>query len=287
MKIYMNGKLVDKRDATVSVFDHGLLYGDGVFEGIRAYNGRVFRLKEHVERLYDSAQAIALKIPMTRNQMIKAVVQTCKANRLRNGYIRLVVTRGVGTLGLNPFVCRKSSIIIIADSIQLYPEELYEKGMKVVSANTVRNHPLAIPPQAKTLNYLNNILAKIEALDSGVPEVIMYNHEGFVAEASGDNVLIVKDGIVYAPPAEAGALPGITRGIVIKLARGQNIQVVEKNLTRFDLYVADEFFLTGTAAEIIGIVEIDKRVIGEGRPGPVTNRLRKKFFEYAHGKESA
>ena len=191
----------------------------------------------------------------------------------------------MGTLGLNPFICQKSCIIIIADSIQLYPEELYEKGMKLISATTVRNHPLAIPPQAKTLNYLNNIMAKVEALDSGVPEAIMYNHLGYVAEASGDNVLIVKGGVIYAPPAEAGALPGITRGIVIKLAGEENIQVVEKNLTRFDLYVADEFFLTGTAAEIIGIVEIDKRVVGEGRPGPVTNLLRKRFFEYAHGKE--
>jgi len=286
-KIWLDGKIVEREDAKITVFDHGLLYGDGVFEGIRVYSGRVFELEAHIDRLYESAKSIRLEISIGKAELSSAVNETVAAGEIADGYVRLLVTRGVGTLGLNPFVCRKSSIIIIADSIQLYPEELYEKGMKVVSANTVRNHPLAIPPQAKTLNYLNNILAKIEALDSGVPEVIMYNHEGFVAEASGDNVLIVKDGIVYAPPAEAGALPGITRGIVIKLARGENIQVVEKNLTRFDLYVADEFFLTGTAAEIIGIVEIDKRVIGEGRPGPVTNLLRKKFFEYAHGKESA
>lgn len=286
-KIWLDGKIVEREDAKITVFDHGLLYGDGVFEGIRVYSGRVFELEAHIDRLYESAKSIRLEISIGKAELSSAVNETVAAGEIADGYVRLLVTRGVGTLGLNPFVCRKSSIIIIADSIQLYPEELYEKGMKVVSANTVRNHPLAIPPQAKTLNYLNNILAKIEALDSGVPEVIMYNHEGFVAEASGDNVLIVKDGIVYAPPAEAGALPGITRGIVIKLARGQNIHVVEKNLTRFDLYVADEFFLTGTAAEIIGIVEIDKRVIGEGRPGPVTNLLRKKFFEYAHGKESA
>ena len=286
-KIWLDGKIVDREDAKITVFDHGLLYGDGVFEGIRVYSGRVFELEAHIDRLYESAKAIRLEISIGKAELSSAVTETVAAGEIADGYVRLLVTRGVGTLGLNPFVCRKSSIIIIADSIQLYPKELYEKGMKVVSANTVRNHPLAIPPQAKTLNYLNNILAKIEALDSGVPEVIMYNHEGFVAEASGDNVLIVKDGIIYAPPAEAGALPGITRGIVIRLAKGENIQVVEKNLTRFDLYVADEFFLTGTAAEIIGIVEIDKRVIGEGRPGPVTNLLRKKFFEYAHGKESA
>ncbi|UCE49192.1 MAG: branched-chain-amino-acid transaminase [Phycisphaerales bacterium] len=284
-KVWLDGKLVDREEAKITVFDHGLLYGDGVFEGIRVYSGRVFELKAHIDRLYESAKAIRLEISMSKTELASAVTETVAASGIADCYVRLVVTRGVGTLGLNPLVCQKSSIIIIADSIQLYPEELYEKGMKVTSASTVRNHPLAIPPQAKTLNYLNNILAKIEALDSGVPEVIMYNHEGYVAEASGDNVLIVKDGIIYAPPAEAGALVGITRGIVIKLAGRENIQVVEKNLTRFDLYVADEFFLTGTAAEIIGIVEIDKRIIGQGKPGPVTNLLRKKFFEYAHGKE--
>ncbi len=285
-KIWLDGQLVDRENAKITVFDHGLLYGDGVFEGIRIYSGRVFELDAHIERLYESAKAIRLKISMSKADLTAAVIETVAANGISDGYIRLLVTRGAGTLGLNPFVCEKSSIVIIAGTIQLYPEELYEKGMKVTSATTVRNHPLAIPPQAKTLNYLNNILAKIEALDSGVPEVIMYNHEGYVAEASGDNVLIVKKGVIYAPPAEAGALPGITRAIVIKLAERENIRVVEKNLTKFDLYVADEFFLTGTAAEIIGIVEIDKRVIGDGRPGPITNLLRKKFFEYAHGKEN-
>ena len=284
-KIWLDGKLVDQEDAKITVFDHGLLYGDGVFEGIRVYSGRVFELDAHIERLYESAKAIRLEISMSRTDLAAAVTETVAANDIADGYIRLLVTRGVGTLGLNPFICRKSCIIIIADSIQLYPEELYEKGMKLISATTVRNHPLAIPPQAKTLNYLNNIMAKVEALDSGVPEAIMYNHLGYVAEASGDNVLIVKGGVIYAPPAEAGALPGITRGIVIKLAGEENIQVVEKNLTRFDLYVADEFFLTGTAAEIIGIVEIDRRVIGNGKPGPITTLLRKRFFEYAHGKE--
>ncbi len=283
--VWLDGKLVDHEDAKITVFDHGLLYGDGVFEGIRVYSSRVFELDAHIKRLHESAKAIRLVISINQSELADAVRETVEANNIKDGYIRLVVTRGVGTLGLNPFVCEKSCVIIIADSIQLYPEELYEKGMKLISATTVRNHPLAIPPQAKTLNYLNNILAKIEAHDSGVPEAVMYNHEGYVAEASADNVLVVKDGIIYAPPPEAGALSGITRGIVIKLAGQESIQVVEKNLTRFDLYVADEFFLTGTGAEIIGIVEIDKRTIGDGRPGPITNLLRKKFFAYAHGEE--
>jgi len=285
LKIWLNGKLVDREDAKITVFDHGLLYGDGVFEGIRVYKGRIFELDAHIKRLYESAKAIRLVISINQSELAGAVKETVEANSVFDGYIRLVVTRGVGTLGLNPFVCKNSCIFIIADSIQLYPEELYEKGMRIISATTVRNHPLAIPPQAKSLNYLNNILAKIEALDNDVPEAIMYNHEGYVAEASGDNVLIVKDGVIYTPPAEAGALPGITQRVVIKLAKEENIQVIEKNLTRFDLYVCDEFFLTGTAAEVIGIVEVDRRMIGDGKPGPITSLLRKKFFEYAHGKE--
>ena len=280
LKIWLDGKLVDQQDAKISVFDHGVLYGDGVFEGIRVYNGRVFELDAHIRRLYESAKGIRLTIRINRDELADAVKQTVKANGITDGYVRLVVTRGVGTLGLNPFVCKNSCIYIIADTIQLYPEELYEKGMKIISSTTVRNHPLAIPPQAKTLNYLNNILAKTEALDNDVPEAIMYNHEGYVAEATGDNVLIVKNGVIYTPPAEAGALPGITQSIVIKLAKEENIQVVEKNLTKFDLYVCDEFFLTGTAAEVIGIVEVDGRTIGDGKPGPITLLLRKKFFEY-------
>jgi len=284
LKIWLDGKLVEEEDAKISVFDHGLLYGDGVFEGIRVYNGRVFELEAHIRRLYDSAKAIRLEVPISQTKLISAVEKTVEANGVIDGYIRLLVTRGVGNLGLNPFVCENSSLIIIADNIQLYPEELYEKGMKVISATTVRNHPLAIPPQVKSMNYLNNILAKIEALDYEVPEAIMYNHEGYVAEATGDNVFIVRDGVIYAPPVEAGSLEGITRGIVIRLAREENLEVVEKNLTRFDLYVCDEFFLTGTAAEVIGIVEIDGRVIGDGKPGPITKLLRQKFFKYAHGK---
>jgi len=284
LKIWLDGKLVDEKDAKISVFDHGLLYGDGVFEGIRVYNSRVFEFETHIRRLYDSAKAIRLEVPMSRSKLISAVEKTVEANGVIDGYIRLLVTRGVGTLGLNPLICENSRLIIIADNIQLYPEELYEKGMKVISATTVRNHPLAIPPQVKSMNYLNNILAKIEALDYEVPEAIMYNHEGYVAEATGDNVFIVRDGVIYTPPAEAGSLEGVTQGVVIRLAKEENFEVFEKNLTRFDLYVCDEFFLTGTAAEVIGIVEIDGRVIGDGKPGPITKLLRKKFFKYAHGK---
>ena len=285
LKIWLDGKLVDEAEAKISVFDHGLLYGDGVFEGIRVYSRKLFELEAHIERLYRSAKVIRLSIPMTGSQLINAVEKTVEANGVIDGYVRLVVTRGVGNLGLNPFTCESSSIFIIADNIQLYPEELYEKGMKVISATTVRNHPLAIPPQVKSLNYLNNILAKIEALDSNVPEAIMYNHEGYVAEATGDNVFIVRNGVIYVPPIEAGALEGITRSVVIRLAKKEKLEVVEKNLTRFNLYICDELFLTGTAAEVIGVVEIDGRVIGDGKPGPVTKLLRKKFFEYAHGKE--
>jgi len=285
LKIWLDDKLVDEADAKISVFDHGLLYGDGVFEGIRVYNRRIFELEAHIKRLYESAKAIRLEVPMSRSKLISAVEKTTEANGVIDGYIRLVVTRGVGTLGLNPFVCEDSRLFIIADNIQLYPEELYEKGMKVISATTVRNHPLALPPQVKSLNYLNNILAKIEALDNNVPEAIMYNHEGYVAEATGDNVFIVKTDVIYTPPIEVGALEGITRAVVIRLAKQENLQVVEKNLTKVDLYICDEFFLTGTAAEVIGVVEIDGRVVGDGKPGPITKLLRKKFFSYAHGRE--
>ncbi len=281
LKIWLDTALVDEADAKVSVFDHGLLYGDGVFEGIRVYGGKVFEFDAHLKRLFESALAIRLPIPMTREEMISAVETTVKANGVVDGYIRLVVTRGAGTLGLNPFDCRNACVFIIAATIQLYPDELYETGMKVISATTVRNHPLALPPQVKSLNYLNNILAKIEALDSRVPEAIMYNHEGYVAEATGDNVFVVKDNIIYAPPVEAGSLGGITRAVVIRLAGQEGLEIIEKNLTRHDLYVCDEFFLTGTAAEVIGVVEIDGRKIGDGKPGPITRLLREKFYAYA------
>ena len=279
-KVWLYDKLVDKEDARISVFDHGLLYGDGVFEGIRVYDGKIFEFDAHLNRLYESADVIRLKMPMDKNTLADAVTQTVKANNIVSGYIRLVVTRGDGDLGLNPFICPKAGLIIIAGSIQLYPEKLYETGLSVVSAATTRNHPLSLPPQVKSLNYLNNILAKIEAIDAGASEAIMYNHLGYVAEASGDNVFIVKNGNIYTPPTNAGSLNGITLKVIVELAKKENIEVVEKNLTRFDLYVADEFFLTGTAAEIIGIIKIDNRIIGDGKPGPVTKLLRKKFFEY-------
>ncbi len=284
MKIWLNDRLVDEKEAKISVFDHGLLYGDGVFEGIRIYSGKIFELDAHIRRLYESAKVIRLEIPLSRQKLVEVTQECVKANNVVDGYIRLVVTRGVGTLGLNPFVCKDSQVFIIAGSIQLYPEELYEKGLKVISAATIRNHPLSVPPQVKSLNYLNNILAKIEALDRNVPEAIMYNHEGYVAEATGDNVFIVRDGIIYTPPVQAGSLTGITRGVVIRLAKKEGLTVVEKNLTRFDLYVCDELFLTGTAAEVIGVVDVDGRVIGDGKPGPITRLLREKFYKYAHNK---
>ncbi len=281
-KIWLDGKLVDRQDAKISVFDHGLLYGDGVFEGIRVYGGKVFEFAAHIRRLYESARAIRLDIPMKSEDMCRAVEETVAANNIKSGYIRLVVTRGVGDLGLNPFLCKKASVFIIADHIKLYPEEYYEKGMKVMSAVTVRNHPLALPPQIKSLNYLNNILAKIEAMDAGMGEAIMYNHEGYVAEATGDNVFLVRKGVVFTPPVQAGSLEGVTRSVVMRLAEAEGIKVVEQNLTRLDLYIADEVFLTGTAAEVIGVVNIDGRIIGDGKPGPITGMLRKKFDEYAH-----
>lgn len=281
LKIWMGDKLVGQDQAKISVFDHGLLYGDGVFEGIRVYNGKIFKLDEHLDRLYQSAKVIRIDIPMDKQTLADAAEKTAQANNIDEGYIRLIVTRGVGDLGLDPFVCKKGEIIIIADSIQVFSEELYEKGLKVISSSVVRNHPLAIPPQVKSLNYLNNILAKIEAIDAGADEAIMYNHQGFVAEASVDNIFIVDKGIIYTPPIEAGSLAGITRGIVMQLGREANIEVVEKNLTKFDLYTCDEFFLTGTAVEVIGIVDIDGRGIGDGKPGPVTKLLKDKFFDYA------
>ncbi len=284
MKIWLNDRLVDESEAKISVFDHGLLYGDGVFEGIRVYSGRIFEFDAHLDRLYRSARAIRLELPMSREKIIEATEKTVGTNGFSEGYIRLVVTRGIGTLGLNPFVCKNPQLFIIADKIQLYPEELYEKGLRVISASTLRNHPQALPPQMKSLNYLNNILAKIEAVDANAPEAIMYNQQGYVAEATGDNVFTVLGGIIYTPPVQAGSLEGITRDVVIKLAKIEKLKVVERNLTRFDLYAADEMFLTGTAAEVIGVVDVDGRIIGAGKPGHITNLLRKKFYEYAHGR---
>ena len=281
MKIFLGNKLVDEKDAVVSVFDHGLLYGDGVFEGIRAYNGRVFLLNEHIDRLYDSAKAIALNVPMTKEQMSQAVVDTCKANEIADGYIRLVVTRGTGTLGLNPYLCEKAEIIIIAAKIQLYPQDLYDNGLKIVTVGTVRNHTEALNPRIKSLNYLNNVMAKIEAINAGCMECLMLNSQGQVAEASGDNVFAIKNGIVTTPPSWCGALEGLTRNKVMELARLAGYEVRESVMARYDLYVADEVFLTGTAAEIISVVDIDKRQIGDGKPGRITSELSTLYTESA------
>ena len=281
MKIYLNGKFVREKDACVSVFDHGLLYGDGVFEGIRTYNVRVFMLQEHVDRLYRSAQAIALKIPMSKAEMARAVVETCRLNKAMDGYVRLVVTRGKGTLGLNPYSCRKPGIIIIAGKIQLYPAELYRHGLKVITAGTIRNHTESINPAIKSLNYLNNIMAKIEAINSGVEEVVMLNPQGYVAEASGDNIFIFKGNRLLTPPTSAGALEGVTRNVVMQLAAQEGYEVRESTMTRYDLYNADEMFLTGTAAEMISVVEMDRRIIGSGRPGAKTVRLTALFRSFA------
>ena len=275
-RVWINGKLFDKSDAKVSVYDHGLLYGDGVFEGIRVYHGKVFRLKEHIDRLYDSARAIWLEIPMTREDMTRAVEETVKANEKKDGYIRLVVTRGPGTLGLDPRKC-EPQVFIIVDDISLYPRELYENGLEIITAATIRNHPAALNPRIKSLNYLNNILAKIEAIRGGCLEALMLNPEGKVAECTGDNVFVVKHGTIRTPPLDAGILEGVTRNAVIELARKAGYTVREEALTRHDVFTADELFLTGTAAEIIPVVKCDGRPIGGGKPGPVTKKLRELF----------
>jgi branched-chain amino acid aminotransferase len=277
MKVYIDGTFCDERDAKISVFDHGLLYGDGIFEGIRAYNGRVFRLKEHIDRLFCSAKALLLTIPMSHAEIVKAVVESCRENKIRDGYIRLLVTRGVGTLGLNPNRCQNPSVIVIADKIQLYPAELYERGMEIITVPTVRNLHSALNPAIKSLNYLNNILAKIEANNGGCEEAIMLNAEGFVAECTGDNVFIAKEGRLMTPPLSAGALYGITRQVVMELAARGGVAVTEPNLTRYDLFNADECFLTGTGAEIVPVVKIDGRVIGTGQPGPLTRKLESEY----------
>ncbi len=278
MKVYLNGRLVDKKDARVSVFDHGFLYGDGVFEGIRAYNCLVFKLKEHIERLFESAHHIMLNIPLSREKMEAAIIRTLKANKLRDAYIRVVVSRGEGDLGLDPRKCAGSeTVVIITDKITLYPKELYSRGMSIITVPTVRNIPEALNPQIKSLNYLNNILGKIEAINSGYQEALMLNHLGFVAECTGDNIFIVKDKKLITPPSYMGILKGITRDTVMGIARKLKVPVSEEVLTRHQLYVSDECFLTGTAAEIVPVVEIDKRKIGEGKPGPITRKIMDEF----------
>ena len=278
-KVYINGKLYPKDEAKISVFDHGLLYGDGVFEGIRCYNGNIFKLSEHIDRLYDSAKAISMEIQLTRDELKDAVINTLKANNLKDSYIRLIVTRGVGRLGLNPFICAESQVIIITDFIQLYSKELYEKGLDAIIVPTIRNHSDALNPNVKSLNYLNNILAKIECINAGATEGIMLNKDGYVAEGTGDNIFIVKDNGIVTPPTTAGILIGITRNVVIELANGAGMTVKEEQLTRDDLYNADECFLTGTAAEIIPVVNLDGRKIASGKPGKVTLSLLKKYQE--------
>jgi branched-chain amino acid aminotransferase len=276
-QIYISGKFFPQEDAKISVFDHGLLYGDGVFEGLRSYRGKVFRLDEHIRRLYESAKAIWLEIPMSPDEMCDAVNESVSINKIEDGYIRLVVTRGVGTLGLDPNRCSNPQVIIIADTISLYPKELYEKGLEIITVSVQRNHPAALSPRIKSLNYLNNILAKIEGIQAGCIEALMLNHKGEVAECTGDNVFLVRQGVLQTPPLEAGILEGVTRDAVIEVAKEAGIEVREMPLTKHDVYVADECFLTGTAAEIIPVVRVDSRVIGSGKPGPMTRDLEKRF----------
>ena len=276
-KVSINGELFDKEDAKVSVYDHGLLYGDGVFEGMRTYSGKVFKLGEHLDRLYESARAIALTIPITKGAMADEVYRTLKVNGLTDGYIRLVVTRGAGSLGLDPNRCSNPCVIIITDHIALYPPQRYQEGMEIVTASTMRNHAAALSPRIKSLNYLNNIMAKLEGLQAGCVEALMLNHKGEVAECTGDNIFVVRGGRLLTPPPDAGILEGITRGAVMDLAHAAGIDCRETTLVRHDLYTADECFLTGTAAEVIPVVDIDGRPIGTGAPGPVTARLTRDF----------
>lgn len=277
MEIYINGKYYSRAEAKISVFDHGLLYGDGVFEGIRVYNRRIFKLQEHLERLYESAKAIDLKIPIDRDQMEKDVLEVVRRNQLSDAYIRLVVTRGVGTLGLDPYKCRQPQVIVIVDKIALYPKEFYEKGMAVITVATQRNLPEAVNPRIKSLNYLNNILAKIEAINAGVEEAIMLNSFGLVSECTGDNIFAVRKGVVVTPSISMGVLEGITRNVVVDLVREKNISVKQVVMTRHDLFIADECFLTGTAAEIVPVIKVDGRLIGDGKPGPITRELSESY----------
>jgi len=277
MKVYINGKFFDQADAKISVFDHGFLYGDGIFEGIRLYSGCVFRLEEHLERLEYSAKAILLDLPWTRKQISDATCEACRVNGLKDGYIRLVVSRGVGSLGLSPKSCASPQLIIIADKIQLYPPEFYEQGLKIITVPTRRCNPAALPPTIKSLNYLNNILAKIEAQNLGFHEAVMLNDQGYIAECTGDNIFLVHKGKLFTPPFSAGALSGITRGAVLDIAKKLKMPVEEKNLTRYDAWIADEIFITGTAAEVVSIIEMDGRPIGTGKPGPAAKKITAEF----------
>jgi branched-chain amino acid aminotransferase len=279
MKIYIDGEFYEKENAKISVFDHGLLYGDGVFEGIRFYNGGVFRLQEHIDRLYDSAHAICLKVGLDKQALTEALLQTIRLNELRDGYVRLVVTRGCGDLGLNPALCPRATVFIIASKITLYSEEKYEKGLEVVTCATRRIPHGALSPMVKSLNYLNNVMAKIESQQAGAGEGLMLNEQGFVSECTGDNIFTVKKGIIYTPPISSGALSGVTRNVVFEMAAELGITILEPNMTRYDIFTADECFLTGTAAEIIPAVKLDTREIGSGTPGPLTRKLIARFRE--------
>jgi branched-chain amino acid aminotransferase len=280
--IYLDGNYVREEEAKISVFDHGVLYGDGVFEGIRVYNGRVFKCEEHINRLYNAAKAIMLEIPMSKEEMTEVLLETCRRNQIKDGYVRLVITRGKGDLGLNPVSCKVASVFCIAGSITLYPDEMYIKGMPIITAVQRRNKSTIVDPQIKSLNYLNNILAKIEANRAGVPEALMLNHDGVVAECTGDNIFIVKDNVIYTPPIYVGILDGITRNTVIELAKELGYEVKESEFTLFNVYSADECFLTGTAAEAIPVTNVDGRIIGNGEAGPVTTRLLEAFKAYAN-----
>ena len=280
LKVYINGKFYDKKNAKISVFDHGLLYGDGVFEGIRSYDRLIFRLKDHIDRLYKSAKAIMLQIPITKREMIDAVCKAITVNNLDNAYIRLIVTRGVGDLGLDPRKCKgRSSIIIVADKIKLYPEKYYKQGLAIITARTQQNSVYALNPAIKSLNYLTNILAKIEATGSGHEEAIMLNAEGYVTECTGDNIFIVKNNIVYTPPSSVGLLEGITRAVVIKIANKEKIKLRQENFRCERIYAADECFLTGTAAELIPVIRVDKKRIGNGKPGVLTSVFLEEFHK--------
>ncbi len=278
MKVYLNGRLVNKENAKISVFDHGFLYGDGVFEGIRAYNCLVFKLKEHIDRLFESARSIMLKVPITKEKMSRAIINTLRANKLKDAYIRVIVSRGEGDLGLDPRKCEgNESVVVITDKIALYPRELYNKGMAIITVPTIRNIPEALNPQIKSLNYLNNILAKIEAINAGYQEALMLDHLGYIAECTGDNIFTVKKGEIYTPPQCMGTLRGITRDVVLNIAKRLKIPAHEHVITRHELYISDECFLTGTAAEIVPVVKVDGRTIGDGKPGKITKLILKEF----------
>ena len=277
LKTFIGGKFYDKEDAKISVYDHGLLYGDGVFEGLRSYSGKIFRADQHLDRLWDSAKAIWLEIPMTKQQVMAAMNEALAINGLQDGYIRLIVTRGAGTLGIDPNRTSEPQVIVIADKIALYPEELYREGLEIVTASTVRTSPAALSPRIKSLNYLNNIMAKIEGLQAGCMEALMLNHKGEVAECTADNIFSVKNKTLFTPPNDAAILAGVTRGAVMELAGEAGYEVHEQTLGRHDVYVADELFLTGTAAEVMPVVKVDSRTIGNGKPGPVTCDLKERF----------